>query len=102
MSHTPGPWATMLGTGVYSEGGREIVYWAHNTRSGDKAEQEANAHLIAAAPDLLKALKECRNAIQGGKPFDPYDSRGAGFQQQFGVAFLEYLNSAIAKATEAA
>lgn len=61
--------------------------------------QEANARLIVSAPDLLKALKECRNAIQGGKTISPYDGRGDGYEQTFGIAFVEYLNAAIAKAT---
>jgi hypothetical protein len=49
--------------------------------------------------DMLKALKECCNAIQGGQPFEKYDIRGAGYQQCFGAAFVEYLSAVIAKAT---
>lgn len=48
--------------------------------------------------ELLVAIKHCRNAIQGGTPFPTNDHRGAGFQQDFGVAFVNYLNSTIAKA----
>ena len=59
---------------------------------------EQFALLISAAPDLLNALKECRSAIQGGASVEPYDSRGAGFEQCFGVAFVEYLNAVIGKA----
>lgn len=56
------------------------------------------ARLHALNKELLKALKECRNAIQGGQEVAPYDSRGSGFEQTFGIAFVEYLNAAIAKA----
>ncbi len=106
--HTPGPWlieAQNCHTGdiatVYQTSeGWVTIYAPHWAETGmEPPEQSANARLIAAAPDLLKALKECRNAIQGGQPLEPYDSRGAGYQQQFGAAFLEYLNAAIAKAT---
>ena len=55
--HTPGPWkAVGLTVCQVPPGGREIIFGAHNTRSGDKDERQANAHLIAAAPELLDAL----------------------------------------------
>jgi hypothetical protein len=103
--HTPGPWEVMDG---FYPSMKEVfgasfkincVMWATDLTEEDYQKRKADLHLIAAAPDLLKALKECRNAIQGGQPLEPYDSRGAGYQQQFGAAFLEYLNAAIAKAT---
>ena len=53
-AHTPGPWEA-VGAGVYAEnpdGCREIVFSQHNTRSGTREEQRANAQLIAAAPEL--------------------------------------------------
>lgn len=106
--HTPGPWAVDADAYpifIYSEsetwplidelGNEEGCKGAFIANAGDN---KANARLIAAAPDLLKALKECRNAIQGGQEVAPYDSRGAGYEQTFGLAFLEYLNAAIAKA----
>lgn len=56
-NHTPGPWIakqahinTML---IYSEDHTPIAeVWTH----GPNCEREANANLIAAAPDLLEAL----------------------------------------------
>jgi len=48
---------------------------------------------------LLEALKQCRSSIKGGQKVAPYDSRGAGYEQTFGTAFVEYLDAAIAKAT---
>ena len=56
--HTPGPWeAVGLTVCQVPPGGREIIFGAHNTRSGDKDERQANARLIAAAPELLEALR---------------------------------------------
>ena len=56
VKHTPGPWEA-CGKAVHAETGREIVFGGHNTRSGSDEEQRANARLIAAAPELLEALK---------------------------------------------
>lgn len=105
--HTPGPWLTAIQvchTGdiatVYNTADGWVGIWSENwaITGMPPEEQSANALLIAASPDLLKALKECRNAIQGGTHVEPYDSRGAGYEQTFGFAFLEYLNAVIAKA----
>ena len=103
--HTPGPWAVGSKSGHIETANAwrmsiAICYNKDSKADGvSKEEFEANARLIAAAPELLKALNECRRAIQGGTTFKPYDSRGAGFQQEFGIAFVEYLNATIAKAT---
>ena len=54
--HTPGPWRF---DGCEIIGNSRIVAttaWC----SGMGPEDEANAHLIVAAPDLLDALKTCR------------------------------------------
>jgi hypothetical protein len=65
--HTPGPWQSS-GTAVYAENGREILFGAHNTRSGDADERRANARLIAASPDLLAAARWMLALIDGGEP----------------------------------
>lgn len=72
--HTPGPWTTrkpgkhapIQGIGVYAN---ELARYAHDacvslvtanieTREGSrKGEAKANARLIAAAPEMLEALK---------------------------------------------
>lgn len=98
--HTPGPWVAVARTNAYIEieAPNQPGYSDKKVATASLTNHEANARLIAAAPDLLKALKECRNAIQGGQEVAPYDSRGAGYEQTFGLAFLEYLNAAIAKA----
>lgn len=46
------------------------------TIGGVGAEEEANARLIAAAPDLLKALKEAEIALVNCIPVVPYPGDG--------------------------
>lgn len=61
--HTPGPWTASCFL-VTASNGREVTHTgllgrrrsSHAEQSGGD-EDEANAHLIAAAPDLLKALE---------------------------------------------
>ena len=67
--HTPGPWT--LGKGKYRVRTEDGTLVAECYTTGnymryprDKVEQNANAHLIAAAPDLLEALIEARETIQ--------------------------------------
>jgi len=60
--HTPGPWRAIF-YGVLDNPDWEI--WAANGQIADvgypdnASQREANAHLIASAPTLLAALKEC-------------------------------------------
>ena len=67
MTHTPGPWAFRKGTEesqpsycVHSKKtGDVILTFDHDQYGyGNEQEVESNAHLIAAAPDLLEALSE--------------------------------------------
>lgn len=62
MAHTPGPWETKwpkFNCSIESRGGVvATVYIGHTL--GD-SESQANASLIAAAPDLLEALKALRD-----------------------------------------
>lgn len=59
MSHTPGPWLiepkAARGLWLHDSNGEFI---ALATKRDDAAEEDANARLIAAAPDLLAALKQ--------------------------------------------
>lgn len=67
-NHTPGPWAVSFGTDVYLHGER----FEHNRHIADcdmdmdlgKDEREANARLVAAAPELLEALKYVRRFLR--------------------------------------
>lgn len=77
--HTPGPWRVVHGTNVMAKrghGGEASVAacggYANNFDGGAYvAESEANARLIAAAPDLLAAL-EAVTLLPGFEPEEPY------------------------------
>lgn len=63
MSHTPGPWSVGDKRGVWTG----PVVMADNGRRGVAfvcGESEANAHLIAAAPDLLATVKRLREVFE--------------------------------------
>ena len=64
--HTPGPWNRIKGDrNVYSASGTVCKTPAIIGGGSAAANWEANARLIAAAPDLLEALSEIIN--EGGK-----------------------------------
>lgn len=82
-THTPGPWTDKGGSAGAVWAGEEFlasVYptaqagWDGNGRFDRQDETEANARLIAAAPDLLEALKACEAWI-----VELADSGDAGF-----------------------
>ncbi len=80
-SFTPGPWRVVLGSdehgyrlaGVVAAG--SMVAIVNVSSDAAAAEQIANAHLLAAAPDLYEALKGAVETIQIwhslGHPVDP-------------------------------
>lgn len=57
--HTPGPWAVRRGNDLEITSNAGNVEAVINSRKGSPT-AEANAHLIAAAPDLLSA---CETAL---------------------------------------
>lgn len=57
--HTPGPWIKEGGTVCQVDTLQTIC----KTSGKDEAAQSANAHLIAAAPELLDALNAAYNAL---------------------------------------
>ena len=62
VKHTPGPWrmldvSIVTGSGLTAKPVAQV--WRRWEVEGGAEETEANAHLIAAAPDLFKALKAC-------------------------------------------
>src|SRR5258708_5011176 len=71
MKHTPGPWSVGDGSAESMYAGSNIVQ-AHRPDSAAlfnladvniHFEAEANARLIAAAPELLEALRQCMPQI---------------------------------------
>lgn len=67
-AHTPGPWRpSMHYSGAEVYGGGVCVADVYGK------DKRANAHLIAAAPELLEALQELRSAF--GRAVQPADMR---------------------------
>lgn len=61
MSHTPGPW-TAEGSIIGAD--RTVVaYRVNRPAGGNQRVEDANARLIAAAPDLLEACKLAKDRI---------------------------------------
>lgn len=65
MKHTPGPWVEKGFSGLHGSDGEQVIVWglaiAHGQRT---ATTEANAKLIAAAPELLLACQETLTDLQ--------------------------------------
>lgn len=58
--HTPGPWRVESRGGMAGRevrAGEALVVATVNTTSNDQGNREANARLIAAAPEMLEALQ---------------------------------------------
>ena len=73
--HTHGPW-TLFDDGFgfrLEEGGESI--WDKNMRGED--EVKANAHLIAASPELLAAIKDIVERVSSGQAFNLLDAQKA-------------------------
>jgi hypothetical protein len=92
--HTPGPWkwwTTHEGAHRINPHKGGLVIASCDTRNPFSEEQEANARLIAAAPDLLEACK----AVKATCPADP------DINPEWQAAW-DLLLAAIAKAEEPA
>lgn len=71
MSYTKGPWeidrnnvhAGQIATIHHCLNNDWIEIWSPNWPEDEKT-QEANAHLIAAAPELLEAVLDCQKALR--------------------------------------
>lgn len=65
---TPGPWVVreVKGVGLPGQVGYAIDFNADQEQVVDYVYEKADAYLIAAAPDLLEALLDCRVALRVG------------------------------------
>ena len=69
ITHTPGPWLYDTEDGfIYDCDGRYTVASPHATKELDLDERDANARLIAAAPELLRALVALEDATECDTP----------------------------------
>ena len=70
MSHTPGPWRT---TGLNVRAGDALICYATNHWADDETpenERQANANLIASAPELLAALERLVHPMADDEDLD--------------------------------
>lgn len=63
IKHAPAPWRTLETGLVLDANGKVVVPDVYGT---EQDEVNANARLIAAAPELLKALRYCIVALECG------------------------------------
>ena len=100
--HTPGPWVAREYDGrIYIdtiEGLFRPGYMATGVLSFDARGNEANARLIAAAPDLLEALKVAERALNAMGDHINGMNAEEGISDEVNPAF-ESVRTAIAKAT---
>ncbi len=92
--HTPGPWTVRYQYNVFA-GKRSIAgcggYTSNDPNEDTHEVNMANAHLIAAAPDLLAACKEARQWLGDAPP----DGEGEFYNELRRV--LSVMDAAIAK-----
>jgi hypothetical protein len=85
MAHTPGPWRYRSGKKAF-----DIYHKAYTVARafGDKPDHEANARLIAAAPEMHDLLVKLR-AYMTGPQFDPGNRDGYAFMIETVLAKAE-------------
>jgi hypothetical protein len=104
LSHTKGPWRWMSDQALVGDHGRRPVVLTggadgslltrgEDGRLRDLAADEANARLIAAAPDLLEALRVTAGNIRSLGPAGALDAVPEPYR-----LWLAVVESAIAKA----
>jgi hypothetical protein len=104
MSHTPGPWTLDKATGKFGHKTNDIVaplegdpHFSQQivcVMGTDVDDMEANARLIAAAPELLAALKEAHNILTATSLL----VKSEQFNSYLRDEFLPRVRAAIAKA----
>lgn len=78
--HTPGPWmvSPYNTMGIFDDKKRPIAVAYEGVHSYDieLPEREANAKLIAAAPEMLEALRACVEWAKAGGGPEPFTAAG--------------------------
>lgn len=92
--HTPGPWR-IGGSMVYAKGVDEPVAMGKYTKMGetDHESRVADTYLIAAAPDLLAALRPFADLLE-----DPDEYPDSQFEAFVDVSDIKAARAAIRKA----
>lgn len=100
--HTPGPWHVSTGTPALDQGDALRISAAGVPKIADVIardvsynQQAANARLIAAAPDLLAALRKAYELIEDLQPVVLGESETAHYDRAIHAA----IRAAITKAT---
>lgn len=77
--HTPGPWfydgQNSCGAHVIHVAQGEIAEAFGDSWSDEGQQAEANAHLIAAAPEMLAALEEAYRILLEDEGYQPYNPK---------------------------
>ena len=84
-THTPGPWAIKrvnygayhVGPAKFDRPSKEAIDYAAKSGGDLLARRLANAYLVAAAPNMLEALKYVLACLECGDPVDPQLIRDA-------------------------
>jgi hypothetical protein len=69
MRSSPGPWSVRSGVAIDDAKGRWIASAAKGKNWITEGERQANAQLMAAAPELWRALFDLHRLIPGSSPF---------------------------------
>ena len=92
--HTPGPWAFFDASSIEDEPYFVIDTGNDRETIAEGVRNEANAHLIAAAPDLLEALEAAADVFATHDGNEDHEVSWAYFKS----AALDYIIPAIRKA----
>ncbi len=78
--HTPGPWRVVFGNRLGIHGPKDEIGWpkpiVYNAGLCTDEEAQANAQLIAAAPELLEALEDAWKEMAGWSWTGSADRKG--------------------------
>lgn len=101
--HTPGPWSLIKKMdGFTAVGAQSLIARVYSQAFRDLENEKANANLIAAAPDLLEALRKAIAELNEIRARDGVPYTHAGYQasvtEEYFSSVVDEGFSAIAKA----